>query len=88
MLLKLQEAANYIESPDRETILDPNLQATLWESSRPCHPRQQKADVSFISPSSPLFFQSTGSPAPGGEQEGGGGQEEGQVLGAAPLRTS
>ncbi|KAF6274690.1 neuron navigator 1 [Rhinolophus ferrumequinum] len=29
MLLKLQEAANYIESPDRETILDPNLQATL-----------------------------------------------------------
>ncbi|XP_047559963.1 neuron navigator 1 isoform X8 [Lutra lutra] len=29
MLLKLQEAASYIESPDRETILDPNLQATL-----------------------------------------------------------
>ncbi|XP_072804933.1 neuron navigator 1 isoform X3 [Vicugna pacos] len=29
MLLKLQEAANYIESPDRESILDPNLQATL-----------------------------------------------------------
>ncbi|XP_068930653.1 neuron navigator 1 isoform X1 [Petaurus breviceps papuanus] len=29
MLLKLQEAANYIESPDRETILDPNLQASL-----------------------------------------------------------
>uniref|UniRef100_A0A4X1SHU4 AAA+ ATPase domain-containing protein n=1 Tax=Sus scrofa TaxID=9823 RepID=A0A4X1SHU4_PIG len=29
MLLKLQEAANYIESPDREGILDPNLQATL-----------------------------------------------------------
>ncbi|XP_029427996.1 neuron navigator 1 isoform X3 [Rhinatrema bivittatum] len=29
MLLKLQEAANYIESPDRETIVDPNLQATL-----------------------------------------------------------
>ncbi|XP_043932451.1 neuron navigator 1 isoform X2 [Protopterus annectens] len=26
MLLKLQEAANYIESPDRESILDPNLQ--------------------------------------------------------------
>ncbi|XP_060252763.1 neuron navigator 1 isoform X5 [Ovis aries] len=29
MLLKLQEAANYIESPDRESILDPSLQATL-----------------------------------------------------------
>ncbi|XP_057584519.1 neuron navigator 1 isoform X4 [Hippopotamus amphibius kiboko] len=29
MLLKLQEAANYIESPDRESILDPNLQAAL-----------------------------------------------------------
>ncbi|XP_074078457.1 neuron navigator 1 isoform X3 [Macrotis lagotis] len=29
MLLKLQEAANYIESPDRETILDPNLQSSL-----------------------------------------------------------
>ncbi|XP_069489726.1 neuron navigator 1 isoform X2 [Ambystoma mexicanum] len=29
MLLKLQEAANYIESPDCETIGDPNLQATL-----------------------------------------------------------
>ncbi|XP_077785232.1 neuron navigator 1 isoform X6 [Podarcis muralis] len=28
MLLKLQEAANYIESPDRET-LDPNVQSTL-----------------------------------------------------------
>ncbi|XP_053099534.1 neuron navigator 1 isoform X2 [Hemicordylus capensis] len=28
MLLKLQEAANYIESPDRET-LDPNMQSTL-----------------------------------------------------------
>lgn len=26
MLLKLQETANYIESPDRESILDPNLQ--------------------------------------------------------------
>ncbi|XP_019369368.1 PREDICTED: neuron navigator 1 isoform X3 [Gavialis gangeticus] len=29
MLLKLQEAANYIESPDRETMVDPNLQSTL-----------------------------------------------------------
>ncbi|XP_078500309.1 neuron navigator 1 isoform X6 [Lissotriton helveticus] len=29
MLLKLQEAANYIESPDCETMGDPNLQATL-----------------------------------------------------------
>ncbi|XP_074833608.1 neuron navigator 1 isoform X3 [Carettochelys insculpta] len=29
MLLKLQEAANYIESPDRETMVDPNLQPTL-----------------------------------------------------------
>nr|XP_033773559.1 neuron navigator 1 isoform X4 [Geotrypetes seraphini] len=29
MLLKLQDAANYIESPDQETIVDPNLQATL-----------------------------------------------------------
>ncbi|XP_064156159.1 neuron navigator 1-like isoform X3 [Anguilla rostrata] len=29
MLLKLQEAANYIESPDRETVADPNLQSTL-----------------------------------------------------------
>nr|XP_048683066.1 neuron navigator 1 isoform X5 [Caretta caretta] len=28
MLLKLQEAANYIESPDRETLVDPNLQPT------------------------------------------------------------
>uniref|UniRef100_K7FL38 Neuron navigator 1 n=1 Tax=Pelodiscus sinensis TaxID=13735 RepID=K7FL38_PELSI len=28
MLLKLQEAANYIESPDRETMVDPNLQPT------------------------------------------------------------
>lgn len=28
MLLKLQEAANYIESPDRET-LDPNVQSAL-----------------------------------------------------------
>ncbi|KAM9255469.1 neuron navigator 1 [Cariama cristata] len=29
MLLKLQEAANYIESPDRETMVDPDLQSTL-----------------------------------------------------------
>ncbi|XP_034445263.1 neuron navigator 1-like isoform X8 [Hippoglossus hippoglossus] len=29
MLLKLQESANYIESPEREGILDPTLQATL-----------------------------------------------------------
>nr|XP_015197653.1 PREDICTED: neuron navigator 1 isoform X2 [Lepisosteus oculatus] len=29
MLLKLQEAANYIESPDRETAVEPNLQSTL-----------------------------------------------------------
>ncbi|KAJ8393586.1 hypothetical protein AAFF_G00060590 [Aldrovandia affinis] len=29
MLLKLQEAANYIESPDRETMVDPSLQSTL-----------------------------------------------------------
>ncbi|XP_036386458.1 neuron navigator 1-like isoform X1 [Megalops cyprinoides] len=29
MLLKLQEAANYIESPDRETVVDPNLKPTL-----------------------------------------------------------
>ncbi|KAI1893058.1 hypothetical protein AGOR_G00139970 [Albula goreensis] len=29
MLLKLQEAANYIESPDRETVVDTNLQSTL-----------------------------------------------------------
>ncbi|MGH0165267.1 UNVERIFIED_CONTAM: hypothetical protein FKN15_048604 [Acipenser sinensis] len=28
MLLKLQEAANYIESPDRESVLDPSLQST------------------------------------------------------------
>uniref|UniRef100_A0A8C4YIA0 Neuron navigator 1 n=1 Tax=Gopherus evgoodei TaxID=1825980 RepID=A0A8C4YIA0_9SAUR len=28
MLLKLQEAANYIESPDRESLVDPNLQPT------------------------------------------------------------
>ncbi|XP_074921061.1 neuron navigator 1 isoform X4 [Chelonoidis abingdonii] len=28
MLLKLQEAANYVESPDRETLMDPNLQPT------------------------------------------------------------
>ncbi|XP_041083309.1 neuron navigator 1-like isoform X2 [Polyodon spathula] len=28
MLLKLQEAANYIESPDRESVLDPNFQST------------------------------------------------------------
>lgn len=30
MLLKLQESANYIESPEREGCLDPTLQATLW----------------------------------------------------------
>lgn len=30
MLLKLQESANYIESPEREGCLDPSLQATLW----------------------------------------------------------
>lgn len=29
MLLKLQESANYIESPERESSLDPTLQATL-----------------------------------------------------------
>ncbi|XP_035512103.1 neuron navigator 1-like isoform X4 [Morone saxatilis] len=29
MLLKLQESANYIESPEREGCLDPSLQATL-----------------------------------------------------------
>lgn len=29
MLLKLQESANYIESPEREGCLDPTLQATL-----------------------------------------------------------
>ncbi|CAB1424322.1 unnamed protein product [Pleuronectes platessa] len=29
MLLKLQESANYIESPEREGLLDPTLQATL-----------------------------------------------------------
>ncbi|KAG9352824.1 hypothetical protein JZ751_017400 [Albula glossodonta] len=29
MLLKLQEAANFIESPDRETVADPNLKPTL-----------------------------------------------------------
>ncbi|XP_028438067.1 neuron navigator 1 isoform X4 [Perca flavescens] len=29
MLLKLQESANYIESPERESCLDPSLQATL-----------------------------------------------------------
>ncbi|XP_029975296.1 neuron navigator 1 [Salarias fasciatus] len=29
MLLKLQESANYIESPEREGSLDPSLQATL-----------------------------------------------------------
>uniref|UniRef100_A0A8C9U0M2 Neuron navigator 1 n=1 Tax=Scleropages formosus TaxID=113540 RepID=A0A8C9U0M2_SCLFO len=29
MLLKLQEAANYIESPERETVTDPSLQSTL-----------------------------------------------------------
>uniref|UniRef100_A0A8C9SMH7 Neuron navigator 1 n=1 Tax=Scleropages formosus TaxID=113540 RepID=A0A8C9SMH7_SCLFO len=29
MLLKLQEAANYIESPDQETPVDPNMQSTL-----------------------------------------------------------
>nr|XP_046252025.1 neuron navigator 1-like isoform X2 [Scatophagus argus] len=29
MLLKLQESANYIESPEREGYLDPTLQATL-----------------------------------------------------------
>ncbi|XP_061112794.1 neuron navigator 1-like isoform X4 [Conger conger] len=29
MLLKLQEAANYIESPDRETTADPSLQSSL-----------------------------------------------------------
>ncbi|KAK7884263.1 hypothetical protein WMY93_027386 [Mugilogobius chulae] len=29
MLLKLQESANYIESPEREGILDPTLQTTL-----------------------------------------------------------
>ncbi|XP_032376599.1 neuron navigator 1 isoform X2 [Etheostoma spectabile] len=29
MLLKLQESANYIESPERESCLDPTLQATL-----------------------------------------------------------
>ncbi|XP_036388972.1 neuron navigator 1-like isoform X2 [Megalops cyprinoides] len=29
MLLKLQEAANYIESPDHETVVDPSLQSTL-----------------------------------------------------------
>ncbi|KAM6977022.1 neuron navigator 1-like isoform 3-T3 [Aplochiton taeniatus] len=29
MLLKLQESANYIESPEREGTLDPHLQATL-----------------------------------------------------------
>lgn len=29
MLLKLQESANYIESPEREGCLDPTLQATF-----------------------------------------------------------
>ncbi|KAJ8258080.1 hypothetical protein GJAV_G00192930 [Gymnothorax javanicus] len=29
MLLKLQEAANYVESPERETAVDPSLQSTL-----------------------------------------------------------
>ena len=29
MLLKLQESANYIESPEREGCLDPSLQTTL-----------------------------------------------------------
>ncbi|XP_029361562.1 neuron navigator 1 isoform X2 [Echeneis naucrates] len=29
MLLKLQESANYIESPERDSSLDPSLQATL-----------------------------------------------------------
>ncbi|CAM9830672.1 unnamed protein product [Bubo scandiacus] len=32
MLLKLQEAANYIESPDRETMVDPDLQSTRQAS--------------------------------------------------------
>lgn len=57
MLLKLQEAANYIESPDRETILDPNLQATLWGSSSHCHHGQQKAGFSFISSPLPSSFR-------------------------------
>lgn len=30
MLLKLQESANYIESPERDGCLDPTLQATFW----------------------------------------------------------
>lgn len=57
MLLKLQEAANYIESPDRETILDPNLQATLWGSSSHCHPGQRKAGFGFISSPLPSSFR-------------------------------
>lgn len=34
MLLKLQESANYIESPERDVSVDPGFQATLWTPKR------------------------------------------------------